>query len=117
MLPPQIYSTRKIGLGKRTWRETEVIWSCGNWNRTYAASGVFFIAKVAEILRTPTNWARKWSDVRALAILWCRSRPKRFPAPTRALLRRTNLPMRAIQLARGALSARTFAVRIRAPAI
>ena len=65
---------------KKIWRETEPIWSSGNWNRTSEASGSFFMSKLAEILRTPSNWARKWSAVREQAILWCRSSQSRFPA-------------------------------------
>src|SRR6476660_8146038 len=101
---------------KKIWGETEVIWSCGNWNRTSEASGSFCISKLAEILRTPTNWAQKWSAGREQAILWCQLRPNRFPGRIRGPLRKINLLMRAIQLARGALSAHMFAERIRATA-
>src|SRR2546423_14187046 len=117
MLQPQGYSTRKMRPRKKIWRETEAIWSCGNWNRTSQASGSFFMSKLAEMLRTPTNWARKWLAVREQAILWCRFRPNRFPARIRVPLGRINLLMRAIQLARGVLSAHMFAERIRATAI
>ena len=75
------------------------------------------MSKLAEILRTPTNWARKWSAGREQAILWCQSRLNRFPARTHAPLRRINLLMRAIQSARGVLSAHMFAERTRATAI
>src|SRR5436190_6940045 len=101
---------------KRIWRETEAIWLCGNWNRTSEASGNFFMTKLAEILRTPANWARKWLAVREQAILWCRSRPNRFPARIRGPLHRINLLMGAIQLVRDVPSAHTFAERIRATA-
>src|SRR5258708_5254850 len=116
MLPPQVCSTRKMRPRKKIWRETEAIWSCGNWNRTSEASGSFFLTKLAEILLTQTNWGRKWSAVLEQAILWCRSRPNRFRTRIRGPLHRINLLMRAIQLARDVLSAHMFAERIRATA-
>src|SRR4029077_17482851 len=117
MQPPQVCSTRKMLPRKKIWRVTEAIWSYGNWNRTSEASGSFFMSKLAEVLLTPTNWARKWSAVREQAILWYRSRPNRFPAQIPGPLRRINLPMGATQLARDVLSARMFAEPIRATAI
>src|SRR6476661_1011441 len=116
MLPPQVCWTRRMRPQKKIWRETEAIWSCGNWNRTSEAFGSVFMNKLAEILRKPTNWARRWSAVREQAILWCRLKPNRFPAQIRALLRRINLLMRAIQLARAVLSAHMFVEPIRATA-